>query len=76
MIGPIQWNVTPLLGDFGGTVGTYRFLQSPPIPRLIPSLFSCKDFFSLFVPKTVLSFDQPKGGCGNTTLLSLRKFPL
>ena len=33
-----KWNVTPLIGDFGGRVGIYRFLQSPPIPRRLPSL--------------------------------------
>ena len=40
------WNVTPLLGDFGGSVGIYRFSQSPPIPRSLPSLFSCRELFS------------------------------
>ena len=48
-----QWNVTPLLGDFGGRVGINRFLLSPPIPRMLPFLFICGDFFSLFVPSTV-----------------------
>ena len=23
-----KWNVTPLLGNFGGSVGIYRFLQT------------------------------------------------
>ena len=41
-----KWNVTPLLGDFGGRVGIYRFLQSPPIPRRLPSLFICRELFS------------------------------
>ena len=36
----------PLLGDFGGRVEIYSFLQSPPIPRMLPSLFICRDFFS------------------------------
>ena len=30
----VKWNVTPLLGHFGGRVKIYRFLQSPPIPPL------------------------------------------
>ena len=42
----VQWNVAPLLGEFGGRVGIYRFLQSFPIPRMFPSLFFCRDFFS------------------------------
>ena len=42
----ILWNVMPLLGDFGGKVGIYRFLQSPTIPRMLPSHFICRDFFS------------------------------
>ena len=36
----------PLLGDFEGRVGIYRFLQSPKIPRMLPSLFICRDVFS------------------------------
>ena len=36
----------PLIGDFGGKVEIYRFLLSPPIPRMLPSLFNCRDFFS------------------------------
>ena len=39
----VKWNVTPLLGEFGGRVGIYKFLHSPPIPRLLPSLFICRD---------------------------------
>ena len=34
----IQWNVTPLLGDFGGSVGICSFLWSPPSPWVVPSL--------------------------------------
>ena len=48
----VKWNVTPLIGDFGGRVGINIFLQSPLIPRMLPSLFICRDF-SLFVPLTV-----------------------
>ena len=36
----------PLLGNFGGRVGIYRFVQSPPIPRRLPSLFICRELFS------------------------------
>ena len=34
----MYWNVTPLLGNFGGRVGIYKFLLSPTIPRRLPSL--------------------------------------
>ena len=37
------WNVTPLLGEFGGRVGIFRFLQSPTITRRLPSLFICRE---------------------------------
>ena len=30
-----HWNVTPLLGNFGGSAGFYIFLQSPPILRWV-----------------------------------------
>ena len=36
----------PLLDYFGGRVGIYGFLKSPPSPRMLPSLFICRDFFS------------------------------
>ena len=55
--------------QLGGRVGIYRFLQSPSILRMLPSLFICRNFV-LFV--FIL---QLKGGCGSTTPLSLRKFP-
>ena len=42
-----QWNVTPLLGDFGGRVGIYRFLHSPPIPRRLPSLFKLQEILMM-----------------------------
>ena len=48
---PPQWNVTPFIGDFGGRVGIYSFLQSHTIPRRFPSLFSCRELFS-FCPFT------------------------
>ena len=41
-----NWNVTPLIGNFGGREGIYRFLWSPPSPWVLPSLFICRDFFS------------------------------
>ena len=83
----LQWNVTPLIGNCGGRVGICGFLQSPPIPRMLLSLFICRDFLSFCTFNHVqaqglkkivwaLSFCQLKGGCGSTTTLSLRKFPL
>ena len=48
-----QWNVTPLIGQFGGRVGFVVFLLSPPLPLVLPSLY-----FSLIA----LSFLFPLGG--------------
>ena len=48
----LKWNVTPLLGDFGGRVEIYRFLQSP---RRLPSLFICRDLFSFCHFNSVLA---------------------
>ena len=36
----------PLIGDFGGRVGIDRFLQSPTILKMLPSLFCCRELFS------------------------------
>ena len=46
-----KWNVTPLLGHFGGRVGIYRFLQSPPIPKGSPLSFVVGSYtlFSVFM---------------------------
>ena len=49
----LEWKwVSSWNGNFGGRVGIYRFLLSPPILRMLPSLFNCRDF-SLFVPSTM-----------------------
>ena len=56
-----DWNFMPLLGDFGGRVGIYSFLQSPSIPRMLPSLFSCKDCFSLCPCNRVHASLQARG---------------
>ena len=32
-----QWNVMPLLGHFGGRVGTCSILKSPPLPLVYQS---------------------------------------
>ena len=57
----MKWNVMPLLGDFDMRVGIYKFLQSPPIRRRLPSLLfvgSC----SLLATSTVcLHAYRPKG---------------
>ena len=44
----ILWNVTPLLGHFGGSAGFYFSLQSPPIPPLSFVVGSCT-LFSVFM---------------------------
>ena len=44
----IEWNVTPLLGHFGGRAGFYFSLQSPPIPPLSFVVGSCT-LFSVFM---------------------------
>ena len=59
-----EWNVVPLIGNFGGRVGYYRFLQSPPIPRMLPS------FFIIFIIIIIII----KGECGNTTPLNSLNF--
>ena len=48
-----EWNVVPLIGNFGGRVGYYRFLQSPPIPRMLPSFF----FFFFFISTHMSLFE-------------------
>ena len=43
----MEWNVTPLIGDYGGRAGFYIFIQSPTIPRISPLSFvvgSCSLF--------------------------------
>ena len=35
----IKWNVMPLIVDFVGRAGFNIFLQSPPILRMLPSLY-------------------------------------
>ena len=42
-----------LLGDFGGRVGIYRFLQSPTIPRRLPPLSLFVGSCSLFATSTM-----------------------
>ena len=44
---PTKWNVTPLLGNFGGIL---YFFTEPSFPVNLPSLFICMDF-SLFAPE-------------------------
>ena len=38
LISVTQWNVTPLIGDFGGRVGIYKFLQSPHLLNMLCEL--------------------------------------
>ena len=57
----MKWNVTPLIGDFGGKAGIYRFLRSPPIPRMLPPLFICRDFLSFCPFNQVLARLQAQG---------------
>ena len=63
-----KWNVTPLLGDFGGRVGIYRFLQSPTISRRLPSLFICWELFSLCHFNSVLAHLQARGLAQGTAM--------
>ena len=62
------WNVTPLFGDFEGRVGIYRFLQSPPIPRRLPSLFFCRELFSFCHFNSVLARLQARGLARGTAM--------
>ena len=49
-----KWNVTPLLGHFGGRVGICSFLQSPPLLLVLPCL-SLLIIYSLFFPFQLVS---------------------
>ena len=64
----LKLNVTPILGDFRGRVGIYRFLQSPSIPRLLPSLFICWDFFSFCPFNRVCARLQARGLAQGTAM--------
>ena len=56
-----KWNVTPLLGCFGGRVGICSFLKSPPLPLSLPPLsFSLIALFS-FAFKRVCARLQAQG---------------
>ena len=63
-----QWNVMPLLGDFGGRVGLYKFLQRPPIPRRLPSHFICRELFSFCHFNSVCACLQARGLARGTAM--------
>ena len=63
-----KWNVTPLLGDFGGRAGFYIILQNPTLPRISGLSFvvgSCSLFFHF---NSVLACLQAQGLARGTAM--------